>query len=115
MTERAIVGLGPAGDSLKVVSETLGKRTESRRALALDYAFVLGAADEFEALLRSRCRWLNDCGSDTLSLYSSPASRGSAELCALAREVEPFNMWTPGIAVPPGANDHGLYTDPVYF
>jgi hypothetical protein len=33
--------------------------------------------------------------------------RGELILRTLAREVEPFNMWTPGAAEPPDSKDHG--------
>ncbi|HKN02127.1 MAG TPA: hypothetical protein VJX23_16555 [Candidatus Binataceae bacterium] len=115
MTENAIVGVWPAGDSVKVVSESSGGRTESKRGMVLDYAFRPGAEKEFEKLLRAWCAILLGRGMETLSIFTSPASPGCALIRSLAREVEEFNMWTPGIAEPPDAADHGLYVDPVYF
>ncbi len=115
MTDGAIVGVWPAGKSLRVVSETNGVRTESLRGVVLDYAFKPGAEREFEALLRAACGWIHKSGMDTLSIFSSPSSPGVEVLRSLAREVEPFNMWTPGIAEPPDSQDHGLYVDPIYF
>lgn len=115
MSDAAVVGVWPAENALKVISETAGTRSESRRSVVLDYAFLPGADDEFTSLLRAWCGWLSGIGIDTLSIYTSPSSRGSAEVSAIAREVEPFNMWTPGISVPSDAKERGLYTDPVYF
>lgn len=115
MIDGAMVGVWPAGESLRVVSETNGVRTESLRGLALDYAFRPGAEREFEALLRAWCGWLHQRGMDTLSIFTSPSSPGVEILRSIAREVEPFNMWSPGIAEPPGAREHGLYVDPIYF
>jgi hypothetical protein len=115
MTSRAMVGVWPAGESLRVVSEKNGVRTESSRGLVLDYAFRPGAEREFEALLRAWCGLLQERDIDALSIFTSPSSPGVAILRSLAREVEPYNMWTPGIAVPPDAENCGLYVDPIYF
>ncbi len=115
MTSSAMVGVWPAGESLRVVSETNGRRTESLRGLVLDYAFMPGAEREFEALIRAWCGWIQQRGMDRLSIFTSPSSPGVETLRSLAREVEPFNMWTPGIAEPPAAGERGLYVDPIYF
>jgi GNAT superfamily N-acetyltransferase len=115
MTSGAMVGVWPAGESLRVVSETKGVRTESLRGVVLDYAFGPGAEREFEALLRAWCGWIQERGMDTLSIFTSPSSPGVEILRLLAREIEPYNMWTPGIAEPPDAHDRGLYVDPIYF
>ena len=98
MTDRAVVGVWPAGESIRVVTVTNGKRTESLRGLVLDYAFMPGAEREFEALIRAWCGSIQKRGMDTLSIFTSPASPGVETLRALAREVEPYNMWTPGIS-----------------
>jgi hypothetical protein len=115
MTERAIVGVWPAGESIRVVTVTNGKRTESLRGMVLDYAFMPGAEREFEALIRAWCGSIHKGGMDTLSIFTSPASPGVETLRTLAREVEPYNMWTPGIPEGPDAREHGLYVDPIYF
>ena len=103
MTDRAIIGVWPAGESLRVVSETKGVRTESLRGVVLDYAFRPLSEGEFEALLRAWCGWIQERSMDTLSMFTSPSSPGVELLRSLAYEVEPFNMWTPGIAEPPDA------------
>jgi hypothetical protein len=36
-------------------------------------------------------------------------------LTSLASEVDAFDMWTPGIAMPRGAAARGLYVDQIYF
>ena len=115
ITDRAIIGVWPAGESLCVVTETNGARTQSRRGLVLDYAFAPGAEGEFEALIRAWCGSTQQRGMDTLSIFTSPSSPGVEILRRLAREIEPYNMWTPGIAEGPGAREHGLYVDPIYF
>jgi hypothetical protein len=82
MTDRAVVGVWPAGDSVRFIIESKGNRVESRRGLALDWGFIPGAEDEFEALLRSQCGWLAGRGLDRLSVFTSQAS---ADTSACAR------------------------------
>jgi GNAT superfamily N-acetyltransferase len=115
MTEGAVLGVWPAGNALRSIAETGGVRAETVPALVLDYAFAPGAEAEFEALLRAACARLAPQGMETLLIYTSPASTGSALIRGLARSTGEFFMWTPGIPVPPGAEARGLYVDPVYF
>jgi hypothetical protein len=115
MTERALVGAWAFGDALRAITEIGGARTVSRSGVVLDYAFEPGAEDEIEALLRARCARLAAGGFDTMVIYSSPASPGAERLTRLGRDTERFFMWTPGIAVPQGAEHRGLYVDAVYF
>ena len=115
LADGALVGVWPAGNSLRVVSQTKGVRTESVRGVVLDYAFAPGAEATFEALLRAWCGWLAARSMDRLSIFTSPPSPGADALRALASEVEAFTMWTPGIEAPADADRHGLYVDPIYF
>ncbi len=115
LSERTVAGVWPAGESIRVIIESNGRRAESRRGLVLDYGFLPGAEDELEALLRGWCGWLAGRGLDTLSIFTSALSPGYDRLRGLASEVEAFDFWTPGIAVPPGASERGLYVDQVYF
>ena len=115
MTDRAVVGVWPAGDTVRFIIESKGNRVESRRGLALDWGFLPGAEDEFEALLRAQCGWLNDRGLDRLSLFTSEASAGYERVRALASELERFVVISFGIPEPPGAATRGLYVDPIYF
>ena len=113
--EGAVMGVWPAGRALRMVTERAGARTHSDPGLVLDYAFAPGGEAAFEALLRAWCGWLADRGLDRLTLFTSPGGPGAAFLTSLADEVEPYDMWTPGVPVPEGAQDRGLYVDPVYF
>jgi hypothetical protein len=115
LSERAVVGTWAFGNALRAITESGGRRTVSRSGVVLDYAFEPGAEDELEALLRAWCSRLSAEGFDTLVIYSSPASPGAARLQRLGRDTEKFFMWTPGIAVPEGAESRGLYVDAVYF
>jgi hypothetical protein len=81
----------------------------------MDYAFAPGAEAELEALLRAWCGRLAGEGFDSLVIYSSPASPGADMLARLGGGAERFFMWTPGIAVPDGAEARGLYVDAAYF
>jgi hypothetical protein len=110
-----VVGVWPAGESLKVVRESDGIRTESLPAIVVDHGFLPGGEHEFEALLRGWCAWANERGLDTLSIFSSDASPGYALLRSLASAVEPFFVWTPGIEEPAGSAERGIYVDPIYF
>jgi GNAT superfamily N-acetyltransferase len=115
MTDGALAGVWPAGDSLRVVSETGGVRTESVRGVVLDYGCAPAAEGELESLLRAWCGWIGQRGMDTLSIFTSPASPGVELLRSLARDVETFDMWAPRIADPAGTDGRGLYVDPIYF
>lgn len=115
MTDSAVVGVWPAGESIRVVGESGGKQTESRRGLVLDYGFLEHAEAEFERLLRAWCAWLRDRGLETLSIFTSERSPGYARLAALAGDIHAFDLWTPGIRPPPGEAERGLYVDQVYF
>ena len=115
MTERAVVGVWPAGHSVRFIIESSGSRVESRRGLALDWGFLPGAEDEFAALLRAQCGWLAGRGLDRLSVFTSEASQGYERVRALAIELERFVVISFGIPEPPGAAARGLYVDPIYF
>jgi hypothetical protein len=115
LTDRALVGAWAFGNAMRAITEVGGVRTVSRSGVVLDYAFDPGAEDELEALLRACCGRLAAGGFDTLVIYSSPASPGAERLQRLGRDTERFFMWTPGIEVPEGAANRGLYTDAVYF
>jgi hypothetical protein len=115
MTERAVVGVWPAGDTVRFIIESKGSRVESRRGLALDWGFLPGAEDEFEALLRAQCGWLASRGLDRLSVFTSEASAGYERVRAMASELERYVVISFGIPEPPGAATHGLYVDPIYF
>jgi len=115
MTGGAVVGVWPAGEAMKVITQRAGTSTQQTCGVVLDYGFEPGAEAEFEALLRTWCGWMAERGMDTLSIFTSPASPGVGLLRSLARAAEGFFMWTPGIAEPEGAKDRGLYVDAVYF
>ena len=115
LTDRTLVGVWPAGNALRSVTETAGRQTVTVPAVVMDYAFEPGAEAELEALLRAWCGALAPQGIDTLVIYTSPASPGAALINGLARDKFEFFTWTPGIKVPAGAAERGLYTDAAYF
>lgn len=115
LADGAVVGVWPAGRAMRVVTARGGVETHTDPGLVLDYAFAPGGEAAFEGLLRAWCGWLAARGLDRLTLFTSPNGPGVELLTALADEVEPYNMWTPGIPVPPGAATRGLYVDPLCF
>jgi hypothetical protein len=115
LTEGALVGVWPAGQALRTVTETAGVQAVTMPAVVMDYAFAPGAEGEFEALLRAWCSALAAEGIDTLIIYTSPTSPGSALITGLARSTGTFFTWTPGIHPPADAAERGLYTDAAYF
>ena len=112
---RAVVGVWPAGESVRMIIERDGDRSESRRGLVLDYGFLAGAEDQLESLLRAWCAELAGRGFDTLSIMTSELSPGYDLLRGLARDIDAFDFWTPGLEPPHGHAERGLYTDQVYF
>lgn len=82
MTDGAVVGVWPAGNALRSITETNGARKVTVPAVALDYAFAPGAEAELEALLRAWCASLALRGMDALMIYTSPASPGTERLAA---------------------------------
>jgi hypothetical protein len=87
MTDRAVVGVWPAGDTVRFIIQSKGERVESRRGRALDWGFMRVAEDEFEALLRAQCGWLHARGLDRLSLFTSEASAGYERVTRAGKRV----------------------------
>jgi len=115
LADGALVGVWPAGRAMRVVTERGGVLTHTDPGLVLDYACAPGAEAAFGGLLRAWCGWLAERGLDRLTIFTSPNGPAAGLLTSLADEVEPYNMWTPGLPVPPKAETRGLYVDPIYF
>jgi hypothetical protein len=115
LSEGAVVGVWPAGEAQRSVTQTGGVRHVTNPAIVLDYAYSPGAEAAFEALIRAWCGWLGARGMDALMLNTSPASTGADLMQRLARRTIEFNVWTPGIPPPEDAAERGLYADTVYF
>jgi hypothetical protein len=115
LSEGAVLGVWPAGEAQRSVTQTGGVRHVTNPAIVLDYAYSPGAEAAFEALIRAWCGWLAPRGMDALMLNTSPASTGADLLQRLARRTIEFNVWTPGIPVPAGAERRGLYADTIHF
>ena len=111
----ALVGVWPAGQALRTVTEVAGVRSVTSPAVVMDYAFAPGAEAAFEALLHAWCGALAAQDIDTLIIYTAPTSPGSALINGLARATNAFFTWTPGIHPPADAAERGLYTDAAYF
>ena len=115
LADGAVLGVWPAGRALRIVTERGGVQTHADPGLVLDYALAPGAEGAFEWLLRAWCGWLSERGMDRLTIFTSPNGPAADLLTSLADEIEPYNMWTPGLPVPPAAETRGLYVDPIYF
>lgn len=115
LTENAVVGVWPAGEQTKVITESNGKISEAKHGLVLDYGFCPGAEVEFEQLLRAWCGWLAARDHTHLSVFTSERSPGYHTIDRLAEHLERFDLWTPPIPEPPGAAINGVYMDQVYF
>ncbi|MGH7864705.1 MAG: hypothetical protein ACREQB_06935 [Candidatus Binataceae bacterium] len=114
-TDRAVVGVWAPGDAFTVVEQKKDARTERKWGLGLDYGFLPGAEEELAGLLRGWCGRLAPDGATYLSIFTSPSSPGAALLKSLAEHVDQYILFTPGIAEPAGAAQHGLYVDQTYF
>jgi hypothetical protein len=112
MTERAVVGVWPAG--LKVTREEDGRRSETVRASALDHGYLPGAEDDFESLVRAWCGWLAERGTSELALYTSEGSPNYRVVKSLASQIDMYDFRM-GVPEPDGAAQRGLYVDAVYF
>lgn len=112
MTDRAVVGVWPAG--LKVTREENGSRSETVRASVLDHGFPPGAEEEFESLLRAWCGWLAERGTSELALYTSEGSANYRVVSSLASQIDVYDFRM-GVPEPEGAARRGLYVDAVYF
>ena len=115
LTDNAVLGVWPAGDQIRVVTESNGQRQAARHGLVLDYGYLPGAEAELEQLLRAWCGWLADHGHSHLSIFTSEGSRGYPVIQKLAEHLERFDLWTPPIPEPEGAARNGIYIDQVYF
>ena len=112
LTERAVVGVWPAG--LRVTREEDGRRSETVRASVLDHGFLPGAEDELEQLLRAWCGRLAELGTSELAIYTSEGSPNYGVVSGLASQIDAYHFRM-GVAEPDGAAQRGLYVDAVYF
>lgn len=115
LSERAVVGVWPEGESISAwVTPRDGEPRESRAGAVLDFGFEPGGEEELVALLRAWCGWLSSQGMSSLSIFSSPGTRHWSLLQPLG-ESRPFDFWTPSIPEPAAAAAAGVYTDHIYF
>ncbi len=112
LTDQAVVGVWPS--NLRVMREENGQRAETIRATALDYGFLPGADEEFEALVRGWCGWLIPRATTELAVLTSEGSPNYHVVSRLATQMEAYDFRM-GAPEPDGAAQRGLYVDPVYF
>ena len=115
LTDGALVGVWPAGDKIRTITESAGNTMITRRHLVADYCWVPGAEDEFEALVRHWCGHAAARGAHELAIFTSGSSPGFQLLRKLAKTTEDFVFWLNGVPEPADARSRGVYTDPFYF
>jgi hypothetical protein len=115
LTDGAVVGVWPAGDRIRIITQSAGNTTITRRDLVADYGWVPGAEDEFEALVRHWCGRAATRGVHELAIFTSESSPGFELLRKLAKTTEDFVFWLNEVPEPADARSRGVYTDPFYF
>ena len=109
----AVVGVWEADE--RCIRDENGSVTESVRAYVLDYGFEpQRGLPDFERLLRAWCARLANLGITHLSIFSSPASPGSALIRDLA-ETSAEVQFQSRLPEPPDVSERGFYVDHVYF
>ncbi|HUP84460.1 MAG TPA: hypothetical protein VM143_02225 [Acidimicrobiales bacterium] len=116
LTDRAVMGVWPAGEKIEVVTTKGGEVTRSRRGHVMDYGFLAGGGGEFSDLLAASCAELQRRGIDQLSIFTSKGARGQQELKQFKGAVEAYRF-NPGMVarMPESAQNSGIYTDHLYF
>lgn len=110
--DHSVLGVWASG--LRVVHERNGESRQSVRASVLDHGFVEEADEEFEKLLGSYCAKLLAQGSTEVSFLTSEGSPNYSLLKRFAFQFDLFDFRME-IPEPEGAQERGLYVDPIYF
>ncbi len=112
LSERACVGVW--APKMGVTRRAGGVEQRDVRAFVLDYGCTSDGLDEFVALVNDWRARLAAEGTTELSIFTSPGSRGTAALTALAKRRDPYVVVC---AAPPGdrVNERGIYVDQLYF
>ena len=116
LTDRAVMGVWPAGEKIEVVTTKNGDVTRSRRGHVMDYGFLAGAEREFTDVLAASCAELDRRGIGQLSIFTSKGARGQQQLKEFKGTVEAYRF-NPGMVaqMPASAQEHGIYTDHLFF
>ena len=116
LTDRAVLGVWPAGERIEVVTTRAGDVARSRRGHVMDYGFLAGGEQEFCDLLAASSADLDARGIGQLSIFTSKGARGQRELKQFKGAVEAYRFNT-GITarMPATAQTNGIYTDHLYF
>jgi hypothetical protein len=115
VTDGAVVGVWPAGDSFTTIVESPSERAIEREGFVLDEGVVPGAETDYESLLRSWCTELDDRGFTSLVTFTSPGSPSYPLLTSLNGEMQPFDLFVFGPEHPDGADERGVHVDLIYF
>jgi hypothetical protein len=116
LTDRAVLGVWRAGETIEVVTTVDGAVSRNRRGHVLDYGFVPGGEEDLASLLSSVCGDLDRRGIDQLSIFTSRGARGQSLLKRYKGAVEAycFNQGATAM-IPDSAQETGIYTDHLYF
>ena len=116
LSDRAVIGVWPAGEKIETVTTKDGAVTRSRRGHVMDYGFLAGGEGEFADLLAASCAELDRRGLDQLSIFTSKGARGQQELKEFKGAIEAYRFNTGMVArMPDSAQTTGIYTDHLYF
>lgn len=115
LTDGAVVGVWPAGDSFTTIVDSPAGRATEREGLVLDHGLVPGGESDYEALLRSWCAELDDRDFTNLVTFTSPQSPTYPVLAELNGDMQPFDLFVFGPECPNGADQRGVYVDLIYF
>jgi len=112
VSERAAVGVW--APRMGVIVEENGVETRDVRALVLDYGCTADGVDELIGLIADWRHRLAAERTTELTLFTSAASRGSADLAALAKRRHSCVV---NCRAPPadGVAQRGVYVDQLYF
>jgi hypothetical protein len=115
ITDGAVAGVWPAGDHFTVIIDSPAGRSIEREGFVLDHGLLPGHEQDYERLVRSWCTELDDRGFTKLVTFTSRWSPNYPVLVELKAEMQPFDLFVFGPAVPEGADRHGVYVDLIYF
>jgi len=113
--EGAVLGVWPAGETIRVVVDGPDGRRVEREGLVLDHGFLPGYEAGFEALVRAASAELDDRGFTKLVMFSSAPSPNYPLIGELKATMMPFDMYVFGPPTPADAAQRGVYVDQVYF
>lgn len=116
LADGAVLGVWPAGDTIRIITESPDETTTTRRGHVMDYGFLPGAEATFSSLLAASSTKLDARGIPQLSIFTSRGARAQPLLKQLKGTVESYRFNTGTAAqIPDEAQNTGIYTDHIFF